>query len=148
MHLSSLMVEYPLSPLCVDYISYWMKKKERIKSCYCFTNRAKDMHLVISSKMNQFEPWIISQNTYLDLMSSIKISYGVSSNSDGEEVKFIFFSLTPRRSSSTTCIQNRACKLRKERKKEIQYYYTCFQKLSLWYRIYGHSCSFIFFLNT
>lgn len=43
-------------------------------------------------------------------MSSIKISYGVSSYSVGEWWKLIFFSLTPRRSSSTTCIQNLACK--------------------------------------
>lgn len=46
---------------------------------------------------------------YLDLMSSIKISYGVSSYSVGGWWKLIFFSRTPRRSSSTTCIQNLAC---------------------------------------
>lgn len=42
-------------------------------------------------------------------MSSIRISYGVNSYSIGVREKLIFFSLTPRRSSSTTCIQKRAC---------------------------------------
>lgn len=48
--------------------------------------------------------------SYLDLMSSINISYGVNSYSVGEWWQLLFFSLTPRRSSSTTCIQNLACK--------------------------------------
>lgn len=49
---------------------------------------------------------------FRDRMSSIRISYGVSSYSIGVREKLIFFSLTPRRSSSTTCIQKRAQSLK------------------------------------
>lgn len=51
---------------------------------------------------------IIEIHSHLDLMSSINISYGVIVYSVGVWWKLIFFSLTPRRSSSTTCIQNLA----------------------------------------
>lgn len=54
-------------------------------------------------------------DSHLDLMSSISISYGVSAYSVGVWWKLIFFSLTPRRSSSTTCIQNLACLGRKQK---------------------------------
>lgn len=51
-------------------------------------------------------------NVYrLDLMSSIKISYGVSSYSIGVLEKLTFFNLTPILSSPMTCIQNRACEI-------------------------------------
>ena len=46
--------------------------------------------------------------TYLERISSIRISYGVSSYSIGVLEKLFFFSLTPRRSSSMTCTQKRA----------------------------------------
>lgn len=47
----------------------------------------------------------------LDLMSSMRISYGVSSYSIGVLEKLTFFNFTPIRSSPMTCIQNRACKI-------------------------------------
>lgn len=56
--------------------------------------------------------------SHLDRMSSINISYGVSVNSVGGCRKLIFFSLTPRRNSSTTCIQNLACESREKEKKK------------------------------